>query len=112
MRRRAYKPKFRVRGDYEHFLGSYFEDGVRPVYMQIVITSYEGGGFSETEENEQRSAREHKAITEKYMRKGQIFRFRLMLLLSLAPLRSRIARNKNLSGIYNKIKAAVYRRRG
>lgn len=112
MRRRAYKPKYRVRGDYEHFLGSYFEDRVRPVYMQIIITSYEGGGFSETEQNEKRSAREHKAITEKYMSKGQIFRFRLMLLLSLAPLRSRIARNKNLSGIYNKIKAAVYGRRG
>ncbi len=112
MRRRRYKPGYRVRADYEHFLGSYFEDGVRPVYLQIVIASYEGGGFSETEENEKRSAREHKAITEKYMSRAQILRFRMLLLLSLAPMRTRIARNKNLAGTYNKIKACIYRRRG
>lgn len=111
MRRRNYKIQYRVRADYEHFLGSYFEDGVRPVYMQIIVASYEGGGYSETEENRKRSAKEHEEIVGRYMSKGQILRYRLLLLLSLAPLRTKIAEDKRLSGVYNRIKEWIYHRR-
>lgn len=112
MGRRRYNPKYRVRADYDHFLGCYFEDGVRPVSMHFIIVSYEGGGFSETAENERRSAREHKVITEKYMSRGQLFRFRLLMLLSMAPLRRKIAASRRFSGIYQKVKAAIYQKRG
>lgn len=112
MKRRAYKPQYRVRADYEHFLGCYFTDGVRPVYMHITVASYEGGGYSETKENLKRSAREHREITKNYMTKGQIVRFKLYLALSLAPLRRKIAENRRLTGIYNKVKECIYRRRG
>ncbi len=112
MRRRGYETEYKVRADYEHFLGSYFEDGVRPVSMKITVASYEGGGYSETKENRQRSAREHEEIVKKYLSKGQIVKYRLLLLLSLAPLRTKIAQNDKLSGIYNKLKEFLYRRRG
>ena len=112
MQRRSYQPKYRVRADYEHFLGSYFADGVRPVSMQIVVASYEGGGFSETLENERLSAREHAAIVKKYMRRGQIFRYRLLMALSLAPVRTWISKNARLAGIYQKTKECLYRKRG
>ena len=111
MQRRPYQPKYRVRADYEHFLGSYFADGVRPVSMQIVVASYEGGGFSETRENERLSAREHAAIVKKYMRRGQIFRYRLLMALSLAPVRTWISKNARLAGIYQKTKECLYRKR-
>ena len=112
MRKRKYNPKYRVRADYDHFLGCYFEDGVRPVSMHFIIVSYEAGGFSETAENARRSAREHKAITGKYMSAGQLFLFRMLMLLSMAPLRTRIAGSRRFSGIYQKIKAAIYQKRG
>lgn len=112
MQRRNYEPKYKVRADYDHFLGSYFEDGVRPVSMQIMIASYEGGGYSETKENLERSAREHEEIVKKYMSRGQILKYKLLLALSLAPLRTKIAQSDKLSGIYHKMKEVIYRRKG
>ena len=112
MQRRNYEPKYKVRADYDHFLGSYFEDKVRPVSMKIVVASYEGGGYSETKENQKRSAREHEEIVKKYMSRGQIMKYKLLLALTLAPLRTRIAQNDKLSGIYNKLKECLYRRKG
>jgi len=112
MKRRNYNTEYRVRADYDHFLGCFFQEKIRPVFMQIIISSYEGGGYSETKENERLSAREHEKIVRKYMTKGQIRKYKLLLALSLAPVRTKIAESKRLSGIYHKIKAGIYRRRG
>lgn len=112
MKRRKYKPEYKVRADYEHFLGCYFEDGVRPAALRIVIASYEGGGYSETKENKKRSGREHEEIVKKYMSKGQILKYKLMLALTLASLRTKIAQSERMSGIYNKIKARIYAGKG
>ena len=62
---RGYEPKYRVRADYEHFLWCFFCKDAKPEYLDVVIASYEGGGFSETKENRVRSKNEHKEITEK-----------------------------------------------
>lgn len=102
--------RYRVRADYEQFLWSYFRGGARPCYMDMTVASYEGGGFSETAENRKASAGEHREITGMYMTAGQRLWFRLLLFLTLAPLRSRIAENPRLAGGYNKIKRIFYRR--
>lgn len=107
---RGYKPEFRVRGDYEHFLWSYFCKQAEPKYLEVLLASYEGGGFSETKQNRIRSAEEHKKITKMYMSKGQLFRYKLILLLTLAPLRTRIAESPALSGVYNSLKKRLYRK--
>jgi len=112
MKRRNYKTRYKVRADYEHFLGCYFEDKVRPACMRILVTSYEGGGYSETKASLRRSAREHEEIVKRYMSWGQIVKFRLLLAVSLVPLRRAIAGNKHFSGVYNRLKGFVYRRRG
>ncbi|NLL79427.1 MAG: glycosyltransferase [Clostridiales bacterium] len=106
---RGYDTRYRVRADYEHFLWSFFVKGAVPVYLPVTVASYEGGGFSETEENQKTSAREHKEITKKYMTKSQIFKYRLILLVTLAPLRTKIARNRKLAGFYNSLKKLLYR---
>lgn len=103
---------YKVRADYEQFLWCFFvrqrEDKVRFAYIDLMIADYEGGGFSETKENRKVSAAEHKEITGKYMSRGQIFRFRMAMLLSLAGLRGYLAENKTTAGIYNKMKSAIY----
>lgn len=103
---------YRVRADYEQFLWCFFagqrEYKVRFAYTDLLIADYEGGGFSEAEENRKISAAEHKEITGKYMSKGQLFQFRMAMLLSLAGLRSYLAENKATAGIYNKMKSTVY----
>ncbi|MBQ9142880.1 MAG: glycosyltransferase [Lachnospiraceae bacterium] len=106
---RGYEPKYRVRGDYEHFLWAYFHKKAQPKYMEVVIASYEGGGFSETKENRIRSKQEHKEITEKYMSKGQLFRYKAILLLTLAPLRTKLAESDRFAGIYNTLKKKLYK---
>lgn len=106
---RGYEPKYKVRGDYEHFLWCFFEKKVQPIYIPVIIASYEGGGYSETAQNKKRSAAEHKEITEKYMTKGQLFRFRMILCLTLAPLRTRMAESQTFSGVYNRLRRGLYR---
>lgn len=108
---RGYEPKYRVRGDYEHFLWCYFEKKAGPKYVDVVMASYEGGGFSETKENRERSAREHKEITQKYMSKGQLLKYRAILLVTLAPLRTKMAESKRFAGLYQKLKKILYQGR-
>lgn len=106
-----FEDSFQVRADYEQFLWSYFavdkEHKVRFAYTDLLVADYEGGGFSETKENRRISALEHKKITEMYM-PGERVRFRVMMLLSLAPLRKYLAENKATAGFYNRLKGLVY----
>ncbi|MDE5891310.1 MAG: glycosyltransferase [Acetatifactor sp.] len=108
---RGYNPQYRVRADYEHFLWCYFRRDARPMYIPVTLASYEGGGFSETPENRKRSAREHREITAQYMGKGQLLKYRLIMLVTLAPLRTRMAESPVWSGLYNKCKKLLYRGR-
>jgi glycosyltransferase involved in cell wall biosynthesis len=108
---RGYETKYRVRGDYEHFLWSFYVKKAKTVYVPVIVASYEGGGFSETKENRKRSAAEHKEITSKYMSKGELFRYRAVLFLTLAPLRTKMAESPRMSGFYNRVKNLLYGRR-
>ena len=107
--RRAYELKYKVRADYEHFLYSIYEEGAKGFSMPVIVASYEGGGFSETKENRKRSALEHREITTKYLGKAKVFKYRMIMWLTLAPLRTWIAENPALSGIYNGVKSGIYK---
>ncbi len=112
-----FETKYLVRADYEQFLWCFFrsgdgcgEGGDRPAfhYTELMIVDYEGGGFSETKENKKRSQKEHKEITRKYIPAGQLFKFKLIMCLTLAPLRTMIAENEKTAGIYNHLKKMLY----
>lgn len=107
-----FETKYRVRADYEQFLWCYFtkeiQKGVRFVYGDVLIADYEGGGFSETKENRKISAREHKEIVRKYMTAGQVRKYRLLMAVTFAPLRTWIAGNPATSGFYNRLKKLYY----
>lgn len=107
--KRAYEPEYKVRADYEHFLYSIYEEGARGISMPVIVASYEGGGFSETKENRKRSAVEHREITIKYLGKAKVFKYRMIMWLTLAPLRTWIAENPALSGMYNGVKSGIYK---
>lgn len=108
-RERAYDLTYRVRADYEHFLYCIYEKKAEGVAMPITVVSYEGGGFSETKENRRRSAGEHREICVKYLGEARVGKYRLMMWLTLAPLRTKIAATPALAGIYNEIKRGIYR---
>lgn len=109
---RGYDPAYTVRADYEHFLWCYYERHAGIYYVPVVVAAYEGGGYSETKENKRRSRQQHREIVVRYMGKKKADRYRLAMLLTLAPLRSAVAGSRYLSGIYDRIKAAVYRTKG
>ena len=100
---------YKVRADYEQFLWCFFEGAAQTVYTGLLIADYEGGGFSETKENRMRSAREHKEIVHKYMSRGQIFKYKMILWITLAPLRTKLAQNEKTAKIYNWGKSLLYR---
>ncbi|MBQ2406915.1 MAG: glycosyltransferase [Lachnospiraceae bacterium] len=106
---RGYNPEYNVRADYEHFLWCYFAKKARIVYIPEIVSSYEGGGYSETKENLKLSARQHREIVVKYMGKRKADKYRMIMLLTLAPLRSFMANNKHMSGIYNSFKTLIYK---
>lgn len=110
-RERVYEPRYRVRADYEHFLWCFFRAGAGTVYLPLTVCSYEGGGFSESGENRAAAKEEHRAITALYMTKGERLRYRAILMLTLAPLRTYLARSRWFSGCYQGIKRLLYRRR-
>ncbi len=108
-RKRAYEIRYRVRADYEHFLYCCYELKAECEHIDVIICDYEGGGYSETKENRKISASEHKEITRRYMSNAAI-KYRLIMLLTLAPLRTKIAENPKTSHIYNSLKKRIYSR--
>ena len=106
---RGLEPKFRIRADYEHFLWLYFEKSARFYHVNECIARYEGGGYSESEENVKRSAAEHKEITKKYLSAWQLFYCKAYMVVTLQPLRHFVANNPVLSKGYNKMVRGIYR---
>lgn len=112
---------YQVRADYEQFLWCFFQgsekvssglkSGVSFYYTELLIVDYEGGGFSETKENRKLSKKEHKEITQKYIPKGQLFKFKLIMWVTLAPLRTKLAENEKTAGVYNRLKKLLYLRK-
>lgn len=105
-----FETKYRVRADYEQFLWCFFTKGAETafVYGDILIADYEGGGFSETGKNRRISAVEHREIVRKYMPAGKVWKYRMIMWVTLAPVRTWIARNPVTSGFYNGLKKKIY----
>lgn len=110
MREKGFDIGYRVRADYEHFLWCFLRGGADAVYMPVLVADYEGGGFSETKENRRLSAKEHREIVGKYMSRGQVFKYRAVMALTLAPLRTWLAGNGTTAHLYNWVKGKLYRR--
>ena len=108
---KAYDTRYKIRADYEHFLWCYYRAGAKMVYMDSGVADYEGGGFSETKENLKRSKEEHKKITALYMSKGELLRYKAILLCTLAPLRTKLEQSRAFSGLYHKLTTALYGKR-
>ena len=106
---RGYLTGYRVRADYEHFLYCIYRAGAKAVHTDVLVADYEGGGFSETPENRRQSAREHRCIVREYLGAKKAFAYRMVLLLTLAPLRTKLAENENWAFAYNKVKTGIYR---
>ena len=106
---KPYDPAFRIRADYDHFLWCYYKAGARFVHMDFAAASYEGGGYSESRENRKRDRREHRQITSAYMSKGELFKYRVVMACTLAPLRRVMAESRAFSGVYHGLKRLMYR---
>ena len=106
---RGYDTNYRVRADYEHFLYCIYEKKAEAVYTDLTVADYEGGGFSETDENRRISAKEHAKIARRYLGRRKTMKYRAAMLLTLAPLRTKMAESRRLAGLYNGLKTGVYR---
>jgi len=107
---KPFETRYKIRGDYEHFLWCWYRAGAAMQYMDLPVAEYEGGGFSETRENLKRSDDEHKQITAVYMSLGELFLYRLILVVTLAPLRRRLSESKRFAAVYNMLIGKLYRR--
>lgn len=105
---KAFETKYRIRGDYEHFLWCYYKGNASFLRIGETVSNYEGGGFSETKENLRRSKEEHTEITGLYMSKAELRKYRTILLCTLAPLRTWMANSPVFSKAYNKVKTLLY----
>ena len=108
--KRGYDLNYPVRADYEHFLWCKYEAGAMFYHLPFVIASYEGNGFSDSAENQKRAATEHTVITRRYLKNKQ-WRYRLAMILTLQPLRKKIAEHPKWSKRYQAVKSFLYGRR-
>lgn len=106
---RLFSSEYKVRADYEHFLWCLYDAKAAAVYMPLTVASYEGGGYSESKTGKRRSRWEHKRIVVKYFPKSKVRKYRLVMLVTLAPLRTWIAGNPKTAGMYQKVKKRVYK---
>lgn len=107
---KAFDLSYKIRADYEFFLRQYYEKQIRPFYTGLVIADYEGGGYSETKENRRRDKEEHREITNKYMPKIKVRKYRFIMVITLQPLRHWLAQRSCFAGIYDRIKTAIYKK--
>lgn len=105
-----FEMKYRVRADYEQFLWCRFVKRAVMYYLPEIITSYEGGGLSDSDEGRRISKAEHDEITKMYIPTRERICYKTAMIISLAPLRTAIARNPRTAMVYNKIKGFFYRR--
>lgn len=108
-REKPYDLRYKIRADYDHFLWCFYRAGARMLHMAFPVSSYEGGGYSESRENRQRDKQEHRQITRAYMPKRDLFQYKLLMAFTLAPLRRFLAENKAFSGVYHRVKEGIYR---
>ena len=106
---KPYDLQYRIRADYDHFLWCYYVARADMVNLGLTVASYEGGGYSENKENRRRDKEEHKRITAAYMGRGELLKYKLIMLGTLAPLRSFLAESKLFSGAYHWLKGMLYR---
>ncbi len=106
---RGYDVGYRVRADYEHFLYCIYRRLAQAEYTDVIVSDYEGGGYSESDEGRALSEEEHRRITHDYMGK-RADRYRMRLILTGAALRTKLANSERFSGAYNKVKSLIYRR--
>ena len=104
---RGYKPEYKVRADYEHFLWCHFEKKIHTQYVPVTLASYEGGGYSEI--HAKRSKKEHKEITAQYMSLGKRALYRFIMIVTLQPLRTWMAQSPKLAGFYLALKKRLYK---
>lgn len=109
--RKPYDLQYKIRADYDHFLWCFYQVGAKMRHMEFPVASYEGRGFSESRENRQRDRQEHRQITSAYMSGGELFRYRAVMAVTLAPLRSAMAESRVFSGVYHLVKEKIYRRK-
>jgi hypothetical protein len=107
--KRLFRPEYKVRADYEHFLWSVLKNNTRTVYVEEPVCRYEGGGYSDNPKQAKRSADEHKEITGMYLTKWQLFYCKLYMIVTLQPLRHAISTGP-LSGLYNSLVKKIYHR--
>ena len=110
LREKPFDISYAVRADYEHFLWCCYKGHAKTVYMSLTVAFYEGGGFSETRENGRKSRQEHREIVYRYMPASKVRKYQLIMAVTLAPLRTWIARNPDTAGIYQTIKRKLYKR--
>lgn len=104
-----YNLDYRIRADYDHFLYCFYRNGAKPLHAGITVASYEGGGYSESKENKKRDKLEHGIITEEYMTKAELMKYKTAMAVTLAPVRKVLAETPALSGAYQGAKRMVYK---
>jgi hypothetical protein len=76
--------------------------------MPLTVARYEGAGYSEARANKKAAAQEFREIVRLYMPKGEVFLYRFIMMVTLAPIRTALARNKRTAGLYNRLKNTVH----
>lgn len=107
-----YDTSYKIMADYEHTVKTY-KQGVPYVYCDCIACDYMADGVSESPKGEKIKRIEYKLITKKHFSKFQLFKYRIIIFLSLKKLRGLVASDHSplfLRKLYFKTVNAINRR--
>lgn len=96
--------KYKIRGDYDFFLRAHYKKGIEPLHLGITVADYEGGGYSESKKNIETDKREQREIAERYLGVGAVRKYRFKMIITLQPLRKKLAESKKFGKSYDSLK--------
>jgi glycosyltransferase involved in cell wall biosynthesis len=108
LKRKSFDTRYKVTADAYFYISSYKLDKSRIEYIPVVVSSYQGGGFSEAAENKKRGLAEHKQLLKEVFEKDDYFIYRTRQFLTLHLLKQWLSKQVWFEKYYNNIASLVY----
>lgn len=108
LRKRSFDMRYRVAADAHLYISAYKCDGARIKYIPVVVSSYKGGGFSETPINKKLGLSEHRQILKEVFNGHEYFRNRCFQFITLNLLKQCLSGQVWFKKYYNRIASIVY----
>ncbi|KAA0958754.1 glycosyltransferase [Planococcus sp. ANT_H30] len=108
LQKRLFDTKYKIAADAHFYISAFKLKNFNLKYIPVVVSYYQGGGFSETISNKKRGLLEHKQILKEVFSRKEYFLSRLLQMIMLYPIKQWLSTQLWFEKPYNRIANIVY----